>query len=267
MKRNTILKKIVDFILGFRTLPEVTLILTIILGMLVTYLVNTRPDIGFYYVAGISILASTFVFILYIIDKQSYIKRKSDKYGIKNYPYKTLYTQINWQIIDGKGKSANCNKKKGIVTLEPLSSVREYFWGSALPPVIDDIQVKKFKNSCLKTEGPRYYFFISFGKEYPPGSEIEYEYSRKIHNGFILENEYVETTIATETNYLELSINFPKERPFKEIVALHRHGEYAQATNLNSEGFKSIENEKGNGVIWKIERPIIRDTYLINFIW
>jgi len=255
-------------IFSAKATPYWALIAVLALGALLTLGIFVAPLF-----TAIVILTMTLVVVIYIFFIARSVSddgiRTTDLINATHYDYNTVISEQTWVLEDKEGDHSRVEKKKILKALEPISYVKEYGWGDAKIPAVEDINIiGNHVVSKIYEQGSRYIVEIKLDREYKTGEEITLDYSKNLKGAFTSEKEWVELLITTNVRRTSMIVVFPKERPYKYAKGIYRHGDYVAAIPLDHEFLIQTRMDDGRVALkWTIPDPVQRDLYTIEWTW
>ena len=178
-----------------------------------------------------------------------------------------LYEVLNYdstlELIDAKGEIAVFKKQLRVKFLQDnVIAFEDYAWGDG--ELFADYRCSPGIVADRYQEGNRWNVLISLRQTKSSGDVEEFQIERKVLRGFMQNEEWWQIAMQNQTNLLQLSIIFPKQRHCQRVVLVERSRN--RTTELMPENFSILPD--GRQVIrWETAKPRRFETYTLKWQW
>jgi hypothetical protein len=157
---NKKIKELTKSFLSARAMPWGAAIAVLLFGGFIILSVYKNPFISALVIGLITIIGVVYISILgYIVKKETF--KLSDYAELPNYSYKTVSSEMTYDIADVTGKTAELTHKRKIQAENTMNSILEIGWGDGAAIKREDITVEpnEFHVGGPTRKGSNYYIF------------------------------------------------------------------------------------------------------------
>ena len=177
--------------------------------------------------------------------------------------YEVLDFDFHLELKDPRGKVAVFHKREKVRFLQDnVIAYQDQAWGDG--ELFADYKCTPgVPVDCYK-DVSKYRVLISLRETKNRGDKMEIRTERKVRNGFVRDEEYMETEISHPMKRAQLRVTFPHGRPPKRVVLIE-HNVNRTHTLDNSEIEKLPDGRFE--ARWRTNRPRLYETYLLRWRW
>lgn len=177
--------------------------------------------------------------------------------------YEILDYEAELDLTDAKGKTAIFRKHQKVKFLQNnIIAFEDYVWGDG--DVLVDYQCSPGVVVDRYQEGDRWNILISLRETKSKGDIAEFYIERKVQNGFLQDNEWLQTEVRRRTHRLKMNVIFPSQRRCQRATLQQRTRN--RVTVLGPAHFHNLPDGR-QLLSWGTDKVRPYDVYMLKWRW
>jgi hypothetical protein len=192
-------------------------------------------------------------------DLWAQLKSKITYHGM----YEILDYRSTLDLSDPRGEMANISRYQMIRFLQDnIVALHDHAWGDG--DLFHKYHCQPGTAVDFYRDGSKWNILVSLRETKNRGDTIPFLVERTIADGFLKNNEWLETEVDHLTSHLQLSIVFPKARPCLRATLTQKTS--GKTKVLDAQHFRTLGNGRQELTL-AITRPKIHECYLVKWDW
>lgn len=177
--------------------------------------------------------------------------------------YEVLEHAVKLELLDKQGEKAHYRKRQHVRFLQDnVMAFYDTVWGDG--EIFVDYQCSPGVAVDRFREGHRYKVLISLREMKQRGDQETFYISRTIYDGFVADEESLQTDIDHQTRSVKVSLVFPSSRiPRKVLLTETRR---KQTSALGDDHLHELPDGRYE-VSWNKTNPRLHESYILKWIW
>lgn len=210
-----------------------------------------------FFIAGRVVLA-----LRNLVDVWDILDELRDKVGYHGM-YEILEYEATLELMDELGAKAKFTRHQVIRLLQDnVVAIHDHAWGEG--EIFAEYHCQPGVPVDFYQDGSRFNILISLRETKNRGDVIDLWVERIVKEGFMREEEWLETEVDHLTEQVKLAVVFPIERPCRRATITQRN---ANDTVTLDERHFSIMSDGRQRVSWENKRPKLHDLYTLKWQW
>jgi hypothetical protein len=177
--------------------------------------------------------------------------------------YEILEYEATLELMDEKGEAASLTRHQVIRFLQDnVVAIHDHAWGEG--EIFAEYHCQPGVPVDIYKDGSRYNILISLRETKNRGDVIDLWIERVIKDGFLADEEWLETEVDHLTEHVKLAVIFPHDRPCRRATITQRSTNETVA--LDGQHFSTMSDGRQR-VSWQNKRPKLHDLYTLKWQW
>lgn len=177
--------------------------------------------------------------------------------------YEMLEYDATLELLDAQGQTALFKKRQRVKFLQDyVLAFQDHAWGQG--NILVDYHCSPGIEVDRYLEGDRWNVLISLRETQSRGDVKDFYIQRKILRGFTKHAEWWQLEMQHQTDWLKLSVIFPRHRHCLRAALFERKRN--RFTILGPEHFTNLPDGR-QAVTWETKSPIRFETYMLKWDW
>lgn len=177
--------------------------------------------------------------------------------------YEILEYEATLEFMDEGGEEASLVRHQIIRFLQDnVVAIHDHAWGDG--KIFADYQCQPGVPVDFYRDGSKYNILISLRETKNRRDVIDLWIERIIKEGFLTDEEWLETEVDHLTEHVKLAVIFPYERPCRRATITQRSTN--ETVTLDERHF-SIMSDGRQRLTWENSRPKLHDLYTLKWQW
>ena len=177
--------------------------------------------------------------------------------------YENLVYESTLELRDKKGKKAALNKRMRVRYLQDnIIAFQDDGWGDG--KYLHNYRCKPGKPVDQYKFGYKTYILLSLREVRNKGDIDDFNIQWDIHNGFLKNDGFWETSVISRMKHLKVNVIFPKDRPPQQLFLIERNRRRRYI--LGREHQRKLPDGRWK-VTWEIQNPKLHENYILKWVW
>lgn len=177
--------------------------------------------------------------------------------------YEILDYESTLELMDTRGETAVFKKRQKVKFRQNnVIAFEDYVWGDG--NVLVDYKCSPGVVVDKYQEGDRWNLLISLRETKSKGDIVEFYIERKVRNGFLKDEEWLQTEIRRRTRRITMNVIFPQDRKCQRAIVRQRT--HNKVTVLGVENLHNLPDGR-QLLTWEMEKVRPYDVYTLRWRW